>query len=86
MANPLYNKFGGGYSQPMNNMNNILNQFRQIRNDPGKILDILYQNGKINQQQYNELQPIRNNPQKIVEYLSRNGNSGEINQISQMFK
>lgn len=70
---------GGG-----NNLLNILNQYAQIKNDPGKIIDILVQNGKINQQQYNELQPMRNNPQQIVNYLFQHGNANQINQAQQI--
>lgn len=85
MANPLFNRFGN--TQPRGNGNgllNILNQYKQIQNDPGKILDVLLNNGKINQQQYDELQPMRNNPQQIVNYLSQHGNASQINQASQM--
>ena len=64
MGNPLFNRFGGNNFATMNNNNNIgsvapnkgsgngllniLNQYRQIQNDPGKILDLLFSNGKIN--------------------------------------
>lgn len=93
MGNPLFNRFGGrnnNYNQlsmPQNqgnNLVNILRQYKQIQKDPGAILDILFQHGKINQQQYNELQPMRNNPQQIVNYLSQHGNANQINQVQQM--
>ena len=66
MANPLFNRFGNNTQRNNtgnNGLLNILNQYKQIQNDPGKILDILLNNGKISQQQYNDLQPMRNNPQ-----------------------
>ena len=77
MANPLFNILGGR----INNfpVGNIMNQYMQLKQDPGKILDLLFQNGKINMQQYNDLQPYRNNPQAIVNYLSMNGNANQIN-------
>ena len=55
MANPLFNKFNNQSSFGGGGIWNIINQYRQIQNDPGKILDVLLNNGKINQQQYNDL-------------------------------
>lgn len=91
MGNPLFNRFGNGFygtnnavQNPSNNIFNILRQYRQIQNDPGAILDILFQHGKIDQQQYNELWPMRNNPQQIVNYLSQHGKANQINQAQQI--
>lgn len=93
MANPLFNRFGGGYQNSINNNSSnvgnggllgILRQYRQLQRDPGAILDILFQHGKINQQQYNELQPMRNNPQQIVNYLTQHGNANQINYAQQI--
>ena len=88
MANPLFNRFGN--NRVAGNQNNgligILNQYKQIQNDPGKILDVLLNNGKISQQQYNDLQPMRNNPQQIVNYLSQHGNADQINRASQLMQ
>ena len=75
MPNPLFNKFG---------TNNISSQIMQIKNNPGTILDILFQKGKITQQQYNDLQPYKNDPEAIVKYLINNGKSYEINQAEQL--
>ncbi len=77
MANPLFNMLGGRINNSP--VGNIMNQYMQLKRDPGKILDLLFQNGKINMQQYNDLQPYRNNPQAIVNYLSMNGNANQIN-------
>lgn len=77
MANPLFNMLGGRINNSP--VGNIMNQYMQLKQDPGKILDLLFQNGKINMQQYNDLQPYRNNPQAIVNYLSMNGNANQIN-------
>lgn len=86
MSNPLFNRFGN--TSMSNNSGNkllsILSQYKQIQNDPGKILDVLLNSGKINQQQYNDLQPLRNNPKQIVEYLSRNGNANQIDQAQRI--
>lgn len=77
MANPLFNMLGGRINNSP--VGNIMIQYMQLKQDPGKILDLLFQNGKINMQQYNDLQPYRNNPQAIVNYLSMNGNANQIN-------
>ena len=66
--------------QQNNNGMNILSMYKQVQNNPGMIVDILLQNGKINQAQYNDLQAYKNNPQMIVNYLLKNGNS-ELNNI-----
>lgn len=80
MANPLFNRFGNFNNyQPRNNGNSILAQIAQLKRDPGSILDIMLNNGKINQQQYNELQQYRNNPEMIGKYLINNGKANEIN-------
>ena len=57
MPNPLFNRFG---NMNQNSGGNILHQLAQIKKNPSAILDILLQNGKINQQQYNDLQPCCN--------------------------
>ncbi len=84
--NPLFNKYGG-INKPQNqnnHSNNILSQFLRLKNNPGAILDVLLQNGKINQQQYNDMQQFKNNPQMIVNYLINSGNGDAINQAKQV--
>ena len=74
MANHLFNRFGA--PQPQNNgLVGLLTQYGQLQNNPGYILDILLNNGKINQMQYNELQKYKNNPVQIAQYLINNGNA-----------
>lgn len=86
MANSLFNRFGGYIPnrQAQNNSGNILNQFAQVSRNPGIILDIMLNNGKINQQQYNDLQQFRNNPEMICKYLVNNGRANEINYAQQI--
>ena len=85
MGNPLFNRFGNmGNNSGGNHGNNILSQIAQIQKNPGAILDILMQNGKINQQQYNDLQQLKDNPQGIVNYLMNNGNPNQMNQVQQL--
>lgn len=83
MPNPLFNRFGNMISNSNNQVKpsgDIISQIVKVKKDPGFILDIMLQNEKINQQQYNELQPYRNNPEMIVKYLMNNGKANEINQ------
>lgn len=83
MANHLYNTYGRNSASNVS-QSNIINQFEQLQKNPGKILDILLQNGKINRQQYNDLQIYRNDPKSIVQYLINNGNTTQINQAQQL--
>lgn len=85
MANPLYQMLQGMAmsQQQTNQVNNLLLQVRALQNNPGAILDILAQNGKINQQQYYELQQYKNDPRQIVNYLISHGNAPQIDQASQ---
>lgn len=87
MATSLFNRFGNpGWQQnyqPQRNSTNILHQLAMLKNNPGAILDILLQNGKINQQQYSELQQYKNNPQAIGNYLISHGKQNEIYQAEQ---
>lgn len=82
MSNPLFNKFGGMTHQN-NYRGNILSQIAQVKRNPGAILDILLQSGKINQQQYGELQPYKNNPQAIFQYLLNSGKQNELRDAEQ---
>lgn len=86
MPNFLFNRFGAGNqsSRPPAAGNNIISQLAQIKRNPSAILDILLQNGKITQSQYNDLQPYKNNPEMIGRYLMNSGHAGEINQAQQM--
>lgn len=71
-----------GFMNMSQNNNNIFSQIQMVRRDPGAILDIMLQSGRINQQQYSELQPYRNDPAKIGAYLMNHGFANEINEIS----
>ena len=81
MPTSLFNRFGNmGKRNPQNN---LVSQLMSLRSNPGGILDILLQNGKINQQQYSELQPYRNNPEAIGKYLISYGKGAEISNAEQ---
>ena len=80
MSNPIFNRYGN----LGNNTGGIRSQLAQLKNNPGYILDILLQNKKITQQQYNELQPYKNNPEAIGKYLINSGKGNEIHQAEQL--
>ena len=82
MPNSLFNKYGNT-GQQYRPYNNLVTQLMSLRNNPGGILDILLQNGKINQQQYAELQPYKNNPELIGKYLINSGFGGDIKNAEQ---
>lgn len=76
----MFNNLSNGYG---NNVSTIMSQVRQCQQNPNAILDILAQNGKINQQQYQELQQYNGNAQQIANYLMNHGCANQINQIMQ---
>ena len=82
MATPLFQRYGN-YQQQNQLRGNLAYQVAMLKNNPGYILDILLQNRKINQVQYNELQPYKNDPEAIGRYLINSGKQGEINQAEQ---
>lgn len=84
MGNPFYNRFNNMMNHNQyNNIFGLINQAKQLEKNPGQILDILIQNGKIDQQQYNELQEYKSNPQQIFNYLINHGNAMQLNQAQQ---
>ena len=83
MPNNLYNRYGNG-NMYENHGEDIKSQLMRLKNNPGQILDILLQSGKINRQQYNDLQLYRNDPRQIVQYLVNNGKAAQINQAQQL--
>ena len=87
MANSLFQKFGSmvsNHSSASKTNGNILSQYAMLKNNPGSILDILLQNGKINQRQYYELQQFKNNPEAIGKYLINSGYGQEITQAEKI--
>ncbi len=84
MSTPLFMKYGNQNNYGNNIAGVILSQLAQVKNNPGYVLDILLQNKKINQQQYNELQPYKNNPEAIGRYLINNGKGNEIHRAEQL--
>lgn len=65
-------------------MNNILQLYNQIKNNPSQITQMLYQNGKINKEQFEQMQGM-NNPKDIGQYLLNN-NIMPSNQYQQLMQ
>lgn len=74
MANPLFNRFGGGMSQapsgPFGNLFNMINQFRQFKSqfqgDPREQVQQLLNSGQMTQEQFNQLSQMASQFQNIV--------------------
>lgn len=83
--NPFFNM--------MNNpMMNILQQVRQIKQNPNQLAGLLQQRGMINEQQAEEIQQMGGNFEQIGQYLMQNGKmptnvqqyQGQVNQVQNM--
>lgn len=62
-------------------MNNLLQMAMQIKNNPNQLTQMLYQSGKINQEQFSQLQG--KSPSEIGNYLLNNNILGneQFNQL-----
>lgn len=70
--NPLFGMMGG-MNGGINGMMRMIQTIRQAQQNPNMLADMLMQNGKINQQQYDEIKKFNGNPQMIGEYLMQSG-------------
>ena len=61
--NPL---FGGGYG-----IGDVMRIYKQVKQNPGMLGNLLYQNGRIDQSQMEAMNGM--NPQQMAQYLSQNG-------------
>lgn len=80
--NPFFNM--------MNNpMMNLLQQVRQIKQNPSQLAGILQQRGMINEQQARDIQQMGGNFEQVGQYLMQNGKmptnvqqyQGQVNQV-----
>ena len=62
MGNPLF----GGY-----NIRDVIRLYRQAKQNPSIVGNLLYQNGRIDQEQMEAINGM--NPEQIGQYLSQNG-------------
>lgn len=83
--NPFFNM--------MNNpMINLLQQVRQIKQNPSQLAGILQQRGMINEQQARDIQQMGGNFEQVGQYLMQNGKmptnvqqyQGQVNQVQDM--
>ena len=85
--NPFFNM--------MNNpVINILNQVRQIKQNPSQLASLLQQRGMINEQQAQDIQKMGSNYEQIGQYLMNNGKmptnvqhyQEQVNQVQNMMQ
>lgn len=62
--NPLFGR--GGYG-----IGDVLKLYKQAKQNPAMVSNLLYQNGRIDQSQMEAMQGM--NPQQMASYLSQNG-------------
>ena len=53
----------------------VIRIYQQVRQNPAMLSQLLYQNGRVNQNQYQAIQNM--NPQDMANYLSQNGIMGQ---------
>lgn len=59
----------------MYGIGDVMRLFMQVRQNPAMLSQILYQNGRIDQNQFQAIQGM--NPQQMGSYLSQNGIMGQ---------
>ena len=59
----------------MYGIGDVMRLFMQVRQNPAMLSQILYQNGRIDQNQFQAIQGM--NPQQMGNYLSQNGVMGQ---------
>lgn len=84
MANSLFQALT---KNSMPNMMQVLNQVRQIQQNPGQLAQFLKDNGRINDEQFAHIQKMGTDYQQIGQYLMQTGsmprNVGGMNGIIQ---
>lgn len=73
--NPFFNPMMQGMTRmnPMQNMMNIMQQVRRIKQNPNQLASFLQQRGMINENQARDIQSMGSNYQQIGRYLMNNG-------------
>ena len=82
------------FSMINNPVMNILNQVRQIKQNPSQLASLLQQRGMINEQQAQDIQKMGNNYEQIGHYLMNNGkmptnvqpHQEQVNQVQNMMQ
>lgn len=60
-------------ANPMNNLMKFMNQYRQIKQNPGQLSEFLSQRGMISPEQAQQIQRMGNHYGEIGQYLMNNG-------------
>lgn len=60
-------------ANPMSNFMRFMNQYRQIKQNPGQLSEFLSQKGMISPEQAQEIQMMGNNYSQIGQYLMNSG-------------
>lgn len=60
-------------ANPMNNLMKFMNQYRQIKQNPGQLSEFLSQRGIISPEQAQQIQRMGNHYGEIGQYLMNNG-------------
>lgn len=69
--NPLFQMMGkGGYG-----IGDVMRLYRQAKQNPSMLGNLLYQNGRIDQNQMQAMQGM--NPQQMGQYMAQNGIMGQ---------
>ena len=91
--NPIFGRMMGGMNQPFSNVMNMIQQIKQMQQNPNQLASLLLNNNKITKEQYEEIKDL--NPQQIGEYLMNAGSLpqqqlqqayGMVPQVQQMMK
>lgn len=94
--NPFFNPMMQGMTRmnPMQNVINVMQQVRQIKQNPNQLASLLQQRGMINENQAKEIEKMGNNYEQIGRYLMDNGKlpnnvqsyQGQVEQVQNMMK
>jgi pentose-5-phosphate-3-epimerase len=77
---------------PMQKMMEVMQQYRQIKQNPNMLASVLQQKGMISEQQVKDIQQMGSNYAQVGEYLMQNGKmptniqqyEGQVNQVQSM--
>ena len=89
--NPFFNMMR---PNPMQNMMNIMQQVRQIKQNPNQLASLLQQRGLIDSNQVQDIQKMGGNYEQIGRYLMNNGKmptniqqyQGQVEQVQNLMK
>lgn len=94
--NPFFNPMMHGMTRmnPMQNVMNVMQQVRHIKQNPNQLANLLQQRGMINESQAKEIEKMGNNYEQIGRYLMDNGKlpnnvqsyQGQVEQVQNMMK